>query len=432
MTRPVQADCQGNRPSGRARTLCLLVASALVTLVAGDCKRPHPGTCGEHDGACPGLCGNGIVETGSGEQCDDGNTLDSDGCDSACQVECNREALWPCIPDEHTCCPDEWGVETSCHDVWYVGNVCMRTCAQTSDCYWDLGCREGVCDFVPCGPGFPDAELNRPCRLDDGTMGWCWIARYRTTPQDPGLGGCADLGSLAQGAVCPAGLIDRSEAWCDYCDADFQSPTGNCQHFCNWEDAYSDAIYGTDRQVLPCPPGSNCFAGDVLDASGLHQMTASVCRDIAEAPTCSLVTDQILSDPASTCSDLLEGGRCSVVETFDGPALGQLVGRCQTVPIATPGLTPWDPCEPAVDWCPAGSVCEAEDFFGSGVGQRRCLPYCDTAHHDGVTATCLDLGIEVGENGDATPVCTSLSVAYEPLDIYPTRLGYCALAPGAP
>lgn len=33
------------------------------------------------------VCGNGVVETGAGEACDDGNLVDGDGCSATCQVE---------------------------------------------------------------------------------------------------------------------------------------------------------------------------------------------------------------------------------------------------------------------------------------------------------------------------------------------------------
>jgi cysteine-rich repeat protein len=53
-----------------------------------------PAHCEQEDGdyeattgtACPASCGNGIPETPS-EECDDGNTDGSDGCDGDCQVE---------------------------------------------------------------------------------------------------------------------------------------------------------------------------------------------------------------------------------------------------------------------------------------------------------------------------------------------------------
>jgi cysteine-rich repeat protein len=41
-------------------------------------------------GACIGdstICGDGVVETGCGEACDDGNTTSGDGCSSTCQPE---------------------------------------------------------------------------------------------------------------------------------------------------------------------------------------------------------------------------------------------------------------------------------------------------------------------------------------------------------
>jgi len=50
--------------------------------------------------ACTGCCGNGILEALSGEQCDDGNTYDNDGCTNNCQVEggftCNAASPTVC------------------------------------------------------------------------------------------------------------------------------------------------------------------------------------------------------------------------------------------------------------------------------------------------------------------------------------------------
>lgn len=46
------------------------------------CPQPYTGPISP-------TCGNAIVEPDKGEQCDDGNTVDGDGCDDACQIECS-------------------------------------------------------------------------------------------------------------------------------------------------------------------------------------------------------------------------------------------------------------------------------------------------------------------------------------------------------
>jgi TonB family protein len=53
---------------------------------SGDPTNPNSCTenCGEAKAAAP-MCGNGSVE--AAEQCDDGNTLDGDGCSSTCRIE---------------------------------------------------------------------------------------------------------------------------------------------------------------------------------------------------------------------------------------------------------------------------------------------------------------------------------------------------------
>src|SRR5262249_33963381 len=48
----------------------------------GCCPR---GANANNDNDCAPVCGNGVVE--SGEQCDDGNTTDGDGCSHDCQTE---------------------------------------------------------------------------------------------------------------------------------------------------------------------------------------------------------------------------------------------------------------------------------------------------------------------------------------------------------
>lgn len=62
------------------RQLCLTLGSVLVLASASACATGF-------EGDTAAVCGNGALETGVGETCDDGNLLDGDGCDALCQVE---------------------------------------------------------------------------------------------------------------------------------------------------------------------------------------------------------------------------------------------------------------------------------------------------------------------------------------------------------
>jgi cysteine-rich repeat protein len=51
------------------------------------CTGPFHGTCSTGECTNINACGDGFVELELGESCDDGNTVDGDGCDSHCHVE---------------------------------------------------------------------------------------------------------------------------------------------------------------------------------------------------------------------------------------------------------------------------------------------------------------------------------------------------------
>lgn len=89
---------------------------------AGDLDGASPGSDGGADGgSVPASCGNSTVELAAGEECDDGNTTDGDGCSAACRVEivgatCGNGMLEPVAREE---CDD--GNTTS-------GDGCSATC----------------------------------------------------------------------------------------------------------------------------------------------------------------------------------------------------------------------------------------------------------------------------------------------------------------
>lgn len=121
---------------------------ALHTCVAG-AKVDGDVSCGEgltcRDGRCVSVgCGNATVD--EGEQCDDGNTTEGDGCDGNCAYDCASDR--------------------DCND----GNVCngAETCdleahvcrAGTDlDCSDKDACTEDVCDpMIGCSPVLIDAD----------------------------------------------------------------------------------------------------------------------------------------------------------------------------------------------------------------------------------------------------------------------------------
>jgi cysteine-rich repeat protein len=102
------------------------------------CEPPHTDTCNERCQTVPaagrrGVCGNGLQE--GAEECDDGNTLEADGCSGGCELEvCGNGRLDPaelceppntpfcdarCVPRIERCGDRMLGTEEQCDD----GNV---------------------------------------------------------------------------------------------------------------------------------------------------------------------------------------------------------------------------------------------------------------------------------------------------------------------
>ncbi|MEE2828529.1 MAG: MYXO-CTERM sorting domain-containing protein [Myxococcota bacterium] len=88
-----------------------LVAPALPRFVVAMAALLLPGSAWA-------VCGDGTLDTAEGEQCDDLNVVDGDGCDSSCQVE----AGWECVPATFELDFDEIVYDDSFHDnpIWSI------------------------------------------------------------------------------------------------------------------------------------------------------------------------------------------------------------------------------------------------------------------------------------------------------------------------
>lgn len=410
-------------------------------------------------------------------------------CDNSCNevVECLYQANEECFPllldpPAHGCCEDVYGVQLECVPSLYSGMdyMCNRGCTANIECGWNEWCLGSQNPAFPecynslCSPGdaFINAEFFAACQAPGGGTGagLCIpFSRYVDTHDFFGI--CAEQGDIVHGDPCPTSNADppvyligtdrdipggAAASMCDtgICLAAQGAVEGTCAAFCDWEGAYDNLFYGAAAPSLVCPGASNCWAEATISEDDVSQYPSygyrsaglGYCLETEDndptngRTTCSLVTSQLLSDTAQTCADTFNDGRCVAVmynTEYDGPngpvagteiTYGSLVGVCRDDAAVTVANV-WEACDPAIDMCPPGSNCMAQDIFGAGTGANVCIPFCDTEYHDGTTATCVDLGAPV-TTADGTPVCTSLSYTYGAggaADPSKTRLGFCAL-----
>ena len=391
---PCTTDSQCNDGNACTRDSC--------NIATGQCSNtPIPG-CSEP------VCGNGVVE--AGETCDDGNTVNGDGCSATCQVEtCTSSAQ---CNDSNPCTTD------AC-----VGGVCTHTavnCNDNNPCTTD-GCdaMNGACYHTPiagCGPCMGDADCNdgNPCTSDFCQAGSC------VHPNAPNGTACSDGNVCTTGDACvngnctgtPKNCDDGNACTTDTCD----TMTGTCVH--TTIPGCGGAVCGNG--ILES--GETCDDGNVVNGDGCSSTCQSetcvngstqscytgppatlgvgVCR--AGTQTCSggvwgACTGQV-TPSAETCNGLDDNCNGTVDDGLGTITCG--TGACQrTVPACVSGApntcTPGAPspeicgngiddnCNGVVDEGCASSVC------GNGIVEAG--EQCDdgnTINGDGCTSTC--------------------------------------------
>ncbi len=385
-------------------------------------------TCGDDDGGvnngadAGAQCGNGILE--SGEECDDGNEDNNDGCCNTCLLcdQCTVSHWAKCTPGESVCCPSSEDVPTECaeHQSDPEGARCLRSCGDASDCYWSNECGPTFADH--CWPAYcgqsRGGDVNAPCSVA-GTTGYCYPLG---TAQDA-RGLCMEPGTLTAGASCEGGHyideIPRTVETCadGVCAAWVSDVAPQCLPFCDPVTSYDSSALG----AAACPTGFNCLSMAYI-SSYSHRRTAdkgwcvpTPTTDASGLLSCDLLDGQLIADRSRGCDDELPGTQCGYWRS------GSLMGTCQPFDATPLGLG--DACDTGTDLpgCTEGMLCSGLDPFGPGdATDTQCLQLCDAADPSWV---CDATGL----------VCTSLSVAYFTVDATtdasPTRLGLCAPAP---
>jgi cysteine-rich repeat protein len=397
-------------------------------------------------GACtPSHCGDGIVDLGAGEKCDDGNDVDGDGCDNDCTVSCGADVdctdsqlcngLETCHPTAHTClegipaadgtpCTDASGAAGLCRSGTCAGLFCGNGTVETgeecddgntvsgdgcdNDCTWTCETAAECDDGLACN----GAEV-------------CGSGTHRCGPGTTAPDGtaCDRDGNPATRDICLAATCSASfcgDGWTDAlpgeeCD-DANTVSGDgCEPTCLWTCAASgacdddDACSGTET----CDPGTHtCRAGTPL-ADGTVCTTTGGSPGRCRAGTCARSTcGNSTLDPGEECDDgnTTDGDGCdsTCVLSCHGPAeCHEAPDNPCTTDTCEPGgggqlcrnAPNTDPCNDddactSPDRCNGAGVCRGtlidtdSDTYGPGAGCGGDCNDGNPAVHPGATEVC--------------------------------------------
>lgn len=338
-----------------------------------------------------GVCGNGKIE--SGEQCDDGNTNDNDGCSSSCQIESG----WSCSGQPSSCSP-------ICGDGEVKGN---EQCDLGSNNGQSGSCCTSTCKFVSSGT---------VCRL---AAGECDEAEY----------------CKGDSATCPENAFKDSGTPCtddgNQCTDDVCNGSGQCTHpnkqngtTCNDGNRCTENDQCSSGQCSGTP--KNCDDGKSCTTDSCNQDNGQCINTINQNTclingTCYNAKDNNPQNECQRCdpqksqtsfSSKPDNTPC----TDDGKSCSDDVcqnGSC-THPLKPAGTAchPGDSC-PANEACTGSSPdCPRPDEDGDGV--RNACDFCPTtptgscANHLTLTAASFSL---VSTSGQAAAVADESETA---------------------
>ena len=337
---------------------------------------------------CVSTCGDGVRV--DGEECDDGNVHELDGCSAQCTVECG----FTCASGEDgntkdTCtatCGD--GVRSyfveDCDDGNVVdGDGCSSTCQIEEG--WT--CAGDWCDTVSCTPICGDGKRVGVEECDDGN-GWSFDGCSGCTVEcgwDCSMGDCE--------GVCGDGMRKGSEE----CDDGNEVSGDGCSRYCQIEADYvcegaldytecggTGDVCEPDCGLGTRPQGSTkeCDDGNLASGDGC----SSACR-IECGWSCAGGSDGSADACISECGDQEVGGdeECDDGNLADGDG-------CSKYCRVEPGYScvhlsvPPYPCGAYADSCMP--VCGDGVTVGSEVGKEG---YCDDGNYvsgDGCSGSC--------------------------------------------
>jgi cysteine-rich repeat protein len=270
-------------------------------------------------------CGDGKVNLVLQEQCDDGNAVDQDACKNNCKINYCGDGV-PGGPGEacdtggvSSSCDYDCTIPT-CGDGIVnteTGEECDELGADTATCDHD-------CTAPRCGDGVPNLQANEMC--DDGNLVNGDNCRNDCTPnvcgdgftdtQSPRIEACDD-GNVMTETECPYGI-----ATCQLCKADCSAVLNLTGNYCGDGTLHSPEVCDDGNTVTEtsCPYGqTSCPSLCKADCSGpLVSPAVHYCGDRTTDTTFGEACDDGNSMACGTCD-----ATCNTVQA--APATGYIV-----------------------------------------------------------------------------------------------------------
>ncbi len=365
-------------------------------------------------------CGDGFLDAGGGEACDDGNDVDGDGCDDDCtfsclaDLDCDDGAA--CTTDScdlatHRCANAIVGAGTECRASAGSCDLAEACDGVSAACPADvvasvMVCRAatGPCDAAescdgtsPSCPADLLAPASTTCRA---AVDLCDVAETcsGTSPACPSdafavamttcraSAGECDVSELCNGtsSACP---IDGYAGIGTSCTGGSCNGGGMCTAGCT-PGASCSTGNPCERGTVSCTTGSPvCVAAGPAMVGTVCRPTAGAC-DVAE--TCNGTSTTCPSDgfaPATTSCRMSAGG-CDIAETCTGSSATCPSDTLRPASFTCRNATAGG-CDVAENCTGSSAACPADTFVSSGTSCRPTAGGCDVAETcSGTSANC--------------------------------------------
>ncbi len=356
------------RTSSVSRSLQVGLSVVLTTLAffAPGCRTTDAVSCGDEE-FCPADsvctpsqdppvcvpargCGNGVLDEADGEECDDGNIVDDDGCNSTCKSDetCGNRFVDSHLKKNPEECDDGRATRncnadctlSECGDGKVnkaAGEVCDDGGTEPGD-----GC-DAACQSEECGNGVLEEAFGEECDdgnddNDDGCSANCKLESCGNGKRDPGEQ--CDDGNDDNEDSCV--IVGKDECFTAYCGDGFVWSKNGGKEEC--DDGGQSAICNSNCTRSRCGDGIvNAQAGEACDTKGqtaacnanctiavcgdgvVNAALGEECDDGGESATCNAnctwgsCGDGVLNRTASEVCD--DGGETTTCDSDCSPAL---------------------------------------------------------------------------------------------------------------